>query len=274
MNLKDITPVLMCGGEGRRLRPLSRKHCPKPFVKAFSTHSLFQKTLKRVGAFAAPVVLTREDLMPLVVQQAGNIEAVVEPVARNTAPALLKMCLEAKDKDAPHLFLPTDHDIQDITPLLNVLAALEYSHDLVLFGISPDHASTRYGYIGQGAVTFHEKPDKQRAQSYIDKHYLWNSGMVLATPRVILQEAELHAPALLSLVREKCYAAIKPISFDYAILEKSERITCVPVDLVWRDVGTLRSYLNYVWNMYDKSTGKTKHKPHSDDRAEGLLSKS
>lgn len=261
MRLDQVTPVLMCGGEGKRLRPLSRRKCPKPFITMFGRGSLFQETLRRVKLLGAPVVLTREDLEDIVLEQAGDIacdmKCVLETCAKNTAPAILKMCLSVSDIDKPLLFLPTDHFIEDFKPLLNAVQKVldgDWCAYITLFGIAPTYPATRYGYIGQDPVVFHEKPNRDTAQSYIESSYLWNSGMLLASARTILSEASIHAPELLQLVKND-YEAIAPVSFDYEILEKSEIIKCTPVDLIWMDVGTWGSYLSYFWKKHDK----TKH---------------
>ncbi|MBL4869351.1 MAG: hypothetical protein JKX72_00185 [Robiginitomaculum sp.] len=252
MLLRDVTPILMCGGEGKRLRPFSTKKCPKPFIRTIGRESLFQKTISRVSACASPIILTRKDLKSLITAQAGNIKMVLEPVAKNTAPAIIKACLESENQDTPYLFMPADHDISDISPLLEAIKNIDDKGDVItLFGISPTSPETRYGYIGQSPVAFHEKPNKEMAKSYIEKGYLWNSGMILASPRTILNEAKKHVPELLSLVKDNNYEEIAPISFDYAILEKSSIIKCVRVDLTWRDVGTLKSYLSYIYKPYD-----------------------
>ena len=265
----------MCGGEGRRLRPLSRQRFPKPFIKPFQSKSLFQKTLSRVEALGNPIALTRYDLQGLVTQQAGyEIDCVIEPMAKNTGPAILKACLEANDRDAPYLFLPTDHDIQNIAPLLKALELIDVQDKITLFGISPLFPSSQYGYIGLNPTAFYEKPDRHLAREYIRNGFLWNSGMVLATPKTILREASLYASDMLKLVEENCYSEIKSNSFDYAILEKSETIDSVPVDLVWRDVGTLQTYFNYFWKPYDRNQDTSKYKSHSNDRTKGVLSKS
>ncbi|MGB1077604.1 MAG: sugar phosphate nucleotidyltransferase [Bdellovibrionales bacterium] len=260
MRLEEIVPVLMCGGEGKRLRPLSRKSCPKPFIRVWGQDSLFQKTLKRVVKLAPPIILTRWDLKDIVVEQVGEVEFVLEPCAKNTAPAILKMCLEAVNPDQYHLFLPTDHEIQDMSPLLEVIENIgDCEGQIILFGIEPDCPATRYGYIGQSPVEFHEKPSPDLATSYIEKGFLWNSGMVLATPRTILEEAEKYIPEILALVRDNRYQEIESISFDYAVLEKSEIIKCCPVKMSWMDVGTWGSFLTYFRSTYEQSYRKAKY---------------
>lgn len=249
MRLKDVVPVLMCGGDGKRLYPLSRSKCPKPFIRLGFQKTLFQKTLERVSGFATPLVLTRTDLKPLAQKQSNRfLRYALEPCAKNTAPAILKMCLELdnQEKDRPHLFLPTDHKIADIAPLLNVLQKIECGQSIVLFGIKPTSPSTRYGYIGGYPLKFHEKPNKDMAQTYIKKGFLWNSGIILATPSTILKEAEKYIPVLLKMIKSGHYLDVSPISFDYAILEKSEIIKCAPVVLDWMDVGTWGAYLKYL----------------------------
>ena len=142
--------------------------------------------------------------------------------------------------------MPTDHDIVDIHPLWDAINATVLGDDMIhLFGIHPDAPSSRYGYIGGSPLRFFEKPSLQKARDYIQQGFLWNSGIVLAKPRAILEAARIHVPEMLSHVENNRYDLIEPLSFDYAILEKSETIVSIPVSLKWRDVGTLRSYLNY-----------------------------
>ena len=271
-----IYPVILCGGSGTRLWPVSRKAYPKQFAPLIGEDSLYQMTLKRLSGpdFAAPVIMTGDDFRFMAMEQAGDIglsdaRVYIEPVARDTAPAILTAALLLKDEpDALMLVAPSDHVIGDTDAFVTgVRAAAEAAGEgaLVTFGVQPDRPETGYGYLelaetpdGTAAVplkSFREKPDAETAQTMLDAgNYLWNAGIFLFRVSDILAAFKAHAPDLI----EPCEAAIadstedlgfcrlgaaaygraKAISFDYAIMEKAEKVMTVPMASAWSDLGS------------------------------------
>ena len=222
MATPTITPVLLAGGSGTRLWPLSRKSYPKQFAKLMGEESLFQASARRLSGpgFAAPLVLTGESFRFIVSEQLAAVEQapqglLIEPEGRNTAPAILAaaLWLEARDPDAVMLVAPSDHVIPDVGGFrAAVTAALPRAldGDLVTFGIAPDRPETGYGYLemAEGAeataitpqklARFVEKPDAERAaQMLAAGNFLWNAGIFLFTARTITQAFGTHASDLL-----------------------------------------------------------------------------
>ena len=274
-----IVPVILCGGSGARLWPLSRLNKPKQFLPVLDDFSLLQNTLRRL--------LKRDDIDPHdiiavthdsfeqdVQQQLAEIDPhatkhiLREPCARDTAATVAFATLYAARNfgaDALLWLLPSDHHIGQESVLNQALNnAIESAKDsfIVTFGMTPTRPDTGYGYIKVDHITaaheaikttqFVEKPTLETAQAYCDsKQYLWNSGMFLFTAQTGLKEYQKLAPALLSNVDSALflssdlqkadadrYAAIKPISFDYAIMEKSSSVTVIPCDPEWSDIGS------------------------------------
>jgi mannose-1-phosphate guanylyltransferase/mannose-6-phosphate isomerase len=222
-----ITPILLCGGSGTRLWPLSRKSYPKQFVPLIGEKTLFQASAERLSGpgFAPPVVLTNSEFRFIVTEQLigtaidpGAI--LIEPEGRNTAPAILAAALfiEQSDPDALMLVAPSDHVVPDpesFRAAVAVGAGAARNGRLVTFGITPDYAETGYGYLElpqapeAGALTplpltrFVEKPDAVEAARMITSgNYLWNAGIFLFTVQTILQAFRTHAPDLISPVSE------------------------------------------------------------------------
>ena len=280
-----VYPVIMCGGSGTRLWPVSRKSYPKQFSPLFPGASLFQRTLTRLAGqgHADPVLLTNEDFRFVVAEQMDTAgvaatRIVVEPMGRNTAPAV---CAAARmiardDPDGVLLVLPSDHLISDEAAFAEAtamaVAAARQGH-LVTFGIRPDRPETGYGYIEleeagrdgpQPFVRFVEKPKAPRAAEMVaDGRFLWNSGMFVFSARAILDAFAAHAPDVdaacgkaIDLGREDlfffrldadAYGASPDISIDYAIMEHVQG-TVVPVDCGWNDLGSWAT----VWQETDR----------------------
>lgn len=222
----DITPVIMCGGSGTRLWPLSRKSYPKQFSKLIGPSSVFQQTAQRLSGpgYAPPVILTTSDFRFIVTEQMAEAGVdpgaiLIEPEGRNTGPAVLAsaLWLARDDPDALMLVAPSDHMVAD-DPAFRaaVLAGVSAARagQIVTFGIKPTHAETGYGYLepGEGpgddaprAIPlrrFVEKPDKARAEAMLEAgNYLWNAGIFLFSVRTILEAFEAHAPDLIAPVR-------------------------------------------------------------------------
>jgi mannose-1-phosphate guanylyltransferase/mannose-1-phosphate guanylyltransferase/mannose-6-phosphate isomerase len=268
-----ITPVLLCGGAGTRLWPLSRAGRPKQLLALAGAETMLQQTAARVPedeGFAPPVVVAGAD-------QAAEIEAqlsaaglplgslIVEPAGRNTAPAIALAALAAAP-DELLLVMPSDHVIEDAQGFRAGVArgaSAAREGRLVTFGIRPVRPETGYGYIkvggplGEGvaeAEAFVEKPDMARAETFLaDGGYAWNAGIFLFRADAFLEALRLHAPQVLEAAsaamdglekgvriapRAAAFAASPSISVDHAVMEKAERIAVVPLDIGWSDVGS------------------------------------
>jgi len=270
-----IVPVLMCGGSGTRLWPLSRRSFPKQFANILGGESLFQAAARRYAApdFAAPLLITADDFRFIVAEQLEAVRIrqqaiLIEPEGRNTAPAAAAAALHALagDPDAMVLLVPSDHAIEDAAAFRNaVLAGREAAADgyIVTFGIAPERPETGYGWLDRGAEIapgvhrlerFIEKPDAARAaELFADDRHMWNSGVFLARADVLVAAFEAHAPAILSTVRAALEAAEPDLQFlridpalwaqvpedsiDYAVMEKADRIALVPFTGAWSDLG-------------------------------------
>ena len=272
-----LIPVILSGGSGTRLWPLSRKNMPKQFLALRGDSTLFQQTVLRACALDAagsPIVVCNEEHRFLVAEQLRaldlrNASILLEPVPRNTAPAIALAAWQAlaRDAEATLLVLPADHLIGD-TP--SFAAAIETALPLagqgwlVTFGIRPDAPETGFGYIkrgesvGDGAFRverFVEKPDAIKARQYVEAgDFEWNSGMFLFKASRYLEELQHHAPDMhatskaafdvaktdLDFVRvdKSAFAASPDKSIDYAIMEKTDRAAVVPVSCAWSDIGS------------------------------------
>lgn len=268
-----IHPVILSGGSGTRLWPLSREHYPKQLLclTASGSDTLLQQTIKRLDGLAdvaPPLLVCNDEHRFLVAEQLRETgrepEAIVlEPVGRNTAPALTlaALALSRSDADALLLVMPADHVIADVAAFHDaVTRALTLARQgmLVTFGIVPSTAETGYGYIRRGdgdrVAEFVEKPDLATAQKYVQSgEYLWNSGMFLLRASRWLEELKRHRPDILTA----CQAAFKKVtqdmdflridkqafilspsdSIDYAVMEKTDRAAVVPLDAGWSDIG-------------------------------------
>ena len=270
-----IQPVILCGGSGTRLWPLSRKSFPKQFVPLIGGKSLLQLTLERVvgltdGASDNVICVAGDEHRFLVAETMHSADVtgavILEPAARNTAAAMALAALHAQD-DAQLLFCPADHHIPDISAFAAMVrkgvgAAAEGS--IVTFGVTPSFPSTAYGYIERGAprpdggfavAGFVEKPDLERAQSLLlEGQVLWNAGIFLCTAGTLLKALHLHAPDILAGCRQamagaakdgifvrpepKSFAACRSESIDYAVMERYDDLVVLPFDGIWSDVGS------------------------------------
>lgn len=282
-----ITPVILCGGSGTRLWPLSRKSYPKQFAPLIGDETLFQGSARRMNGplFASPVVITNSDFRFIVMEQLRAIGVVpstilVEPEGRNTGPAVLAGALNLArlDPEAIMLVAPSDHVVQDTTKFeAAIMQGLEAVNNgkLVTFGITPTRAETAYGYLELadtpkgGAVSlkrFVEKPSEKRAKEMVAAgSFLWNSGIFLFKAKDIINAFKAHAPALLSPVQEavttsqndlgfsklgaNAWSKVDDISIDYAVMEKATNLSVVPLDSGWSDLGGWDA----VWRESQKS---------------------
>jgi len=273
-----LIPLILSGGSGTRLWPVSRKNLPKQFLELAGKGTLFQQTLERtlkLPAVAAPIVVASEDHRFLAAEQLlqigiiGSATIVLEPLARNTAPAIALGALQAMqvDGDPLLLVLPADHLIGNTATFVdavNQAVPLAEQGWLVTFGIRPDRPETGFGYIRRAAAIdehgfqveqFVEKPDLATAASYLaDGRYDWNSGMFLFKASRYLEELAEHAPDMLAAVREasarssadldfvrideESFSHVPDRSIDYAVMEKTSRAAVVPVDCTWSDIGS------------------------------------
>jgi len=281
-----LIPVILAGGSGERLWPLSRHHTAKPFIDLFGfTYTLFQETLLRVQGLSeqAPIIVCNEVHRFLVAQQLQelsikNASIMLEPVGRNTAPAITLAALEAKrrhqqDDDSEQecimLVLPADHLIKDLDAFSEAIKqSIEVAKEggLVTFGIEVTRPETGYGYIqsldGVSVTAFIEKPDKDTAQRYyLSGEYLWNSGMFVFKPECYLIELALHQAQIhqsvslayqerkedLDFIRidEASFLACPSESIDYALMEKTERAKVVAYRGDWSDVGSWEALFEY-----------------------------
>ncbi|OOG55531.1 mannose-1-phosphate guanylyltransferase/mannose-6-phosphate isomerase [Rhodanobacter sp. C03] len=272
-----LIPLILSGGSGTRLWPVSRKNLPKQFLALAGKGTLFQQTIARTRQLpdiAAPIVVASEDHRFLAADQlleAGIDDAtiVLEPLARNTAPAIALGALQAlaRNADAMLLVLPADHLIGDTSAFVDAVKQampLAAQGWLVTFGIRPDRPETGFGYIrraeaigsdGYRVEQFVEKPDLSKAEAYLaDGGYDWNSGMFLFKASRYLEELTAHAPAMLAAVREAhakasadldfvridrdAFALVQDDSIDYAVMEKTQRAAVIPVSCAWSDIGS------------------------------------
>lgn len=265
--------VILCGGSGTRLWPVSRTLLPKQFVQIFAGKSLFQKTIERnLHITPRHMIVSNADQYFLAVDQLEEInsssrEFLLEPVGRNTAPAIA-LALLSLERSEVVLVTPSDHLIQDIAAYEKaVKRAAELAREgfLVTFGIKPQYPETGYGYIesdGEKVLSFTEKPDVNTAQTYIEKgNYYWNSGMFAFQVGVFLDELERHSPEIFKAAQKayenmKAKRALSDVfmriskddmeripedSVDFAVLEKSDKVRVVPADIGWSDLGSFDS---------------------------------
>lgn len=253
--------VTLAGGGGKRLWPLSRIDHPKQLLPFYGSMTLLEKTLERMQQFAPQerqyVVTTQtyaQNIQQLVGDKIGH--TIIEPVARNTAPAITLSCLEIMkhDPDALIIFVPADHVIHDqekFTQAIEVACAYAQKHDeLVLLGIKPHRAATEYGYIEIKQTSeqvnpverFHEKPTADVAQWYFQNEtMLWNSGIICVRAAVLLREIETYAPELIQNIA--AYESLPSCSIDYAVLEKTKHIAVVSAEFDWSDIGSLATFI-------------------------------
>ena len=283
-----MIPVILSGGSGSRLWPLSRKQYPKQFLALTGEHTLFQQTLERLvfEGMEPPVVVSNLEHRFIVQEQLEALSLktqsiLLEPFGRNTAPAvaIAAMKLMAEGRDELLLILPADHVIEDQRAFQRALALATNAAEkgeMVLFGVPADRPETGYGYIKSGderglpdgvirVERFVEKPDEARAQQFVEEGgYFWNSGMFLFRASRFLEElkkhdADIYDTCLLALERSQhdgdlinidaaTFECCPDNSIDYAVMEKTRRACVVPLAAGWNDVGSWSS----IWEVHDK----------------------
>lgn len=279
--------VILCGGSGTRLWPISRKSTPKQFAKIFDNESLFEKTILRNKSFSnSYMVVVNKVQLPICQAQVSKdlqkcTDFLIEPVGRNTAPAIALAAM-ASDPDEILLVLPSDHLIKDMNIYDNcVKQAIEMAQNnkLVTFGIKPEYPETGFGYIeaeGTSVLSFKEKPDEQTAKQYIESgNYYWNSGMFCFKAKTFLDELQKHSPEIFneamntfnnkntdSKVSNFNLADMEKIpsdSIDYAVMENSNKVSVIPSSFYWSDMGSFDSLYG---ELEKDQSGNTKIENH------------
>jgi len=284
-----MTNIILCGGSGTRLWPISRTLMPKQFVKMFNDKSLFQLTVQRnLKVCDKNVIVSNAEQYFLALDQLEedlnfdmkNSKFLLEPIGRNTAPAIALACM-ALNKNEIVLVTPSDHLIKDEKEYEKVLLKaqeLAKEDNLVTFGITPTFAETGFGYIEAdnfNVKAFHEKPDLKRAKEYLKAgNYYWNSGMFMFKAGVFLNELKKYTPNIYEAcekafenatkgemirIKHEDMANIPNNSIDYAVMEKSKKVKVVPSNINWSDVGSFDA-------LYDElekdENGNTKNDKH------------
>jgi len=265
--------IILAGGVGSRLWPLSRTYYPKQFVKLKGmNHSMFQLTYKRalmLGDIDDIYIVTNKDYKFLITGQISELgvlpnekNILLEPQARNTLPAIYYAVNEIKKKcDDRVAVFPSDHIINSSEDFVSTICKCQNVADdfIVTFGIQPLSPETGYGYIQPGepleygfkALSFKEKPDQELANMYVEKGYLWNSGMFLFSTDLFTSELIEYCPQIFRAFEESsdikdCFDRIQPISIDYGIMEKSRKVAVLPFSIDWNDMGGFAAfYDNY-----------------------------
>tara|TARA_R110002110_G_scaffold415748_1_gene654796 strand:+ start:25143 stop:26552 length:1410 start_codon:yes stop_codon:yes gene_type:complete len=270
-----LTPVLLSGGVGSRLWPVSRELHPKQFLPLAGELSMLQETLRRTSGLeeTAALVVCNEEHRFMVAEQLRQVDLeasalILEPQGRNTAPAVALAALRAIENDAEALLLvlPADHLIKDVAAFVDAVdRAVPFAQQgrMMTFGVVPSSPETGYGYINCGSLIepgifelerFVEKPDLETARGYVDSgHYLWNSGMFLLRAQTYLDELAQHAPQILECCQRAMRGASEDMDFvrpeavafdecpsdsiDYAVMEKTSAGGVVSLDCGWSDVG-------------------------------------
>ena len=282
-----MTNIILCGGSGTRLWPISRTLMPKQFVKLFSNKSLFQLTIERNSKVCkSQFIVSNAEQYFLALDQLEELNKVnnsylLEPIGRNTAPAIALACMNL-DYDEIVLVTPSDHLIKDEKEYEKVLKkAKEFAinDNLVTFGITPTFPETGFGYIESindfDVKAFHEKPNLQTATKYLqDGNYYWNSGMFCFKAGVFLDELKKYSLEIYNQssiafnnaskdgiirIKHEDMSAIPEDSIDYAVMEKSNIVKVIPSNISWSDIGSFDSLFE---ELAKDKNGNTKNDKH------------
>ena len=286
--IHKIFPVVLCGGIGKRLWPISRQSYPKQFSKFMGQYSLFQNTINRFKdpRYELPIILTSNDYRFIIEDQLNQIEVdnsdiLIEPNPRDTAPAILAAALQIKRVSGNSIMvvLPSDHSIGDDEELLSLIynsCDITEKGEIICIGIKPDRIETGFGWIEPATTKFkhsnlyrvkkfYEKPDKEKAEQFFNQGvFLWNSGIYVFTTETIIDAFDKYTPMLsryvndavqnskqdLNFIRldEKNWNEIKPISIDYSIMEQIPNMLVAQYEYGWNDLGDW----NAVWRENEK----------------------
>ena len=278
----EIVPVILAGGQGKRLWPLTSPKRPKPFLSLNSGLSFFQRTVLRVRSFAPPIIVCHHSYRGLVKDHLARVKVepraiILEPDHRNTAAAIAMAAFFLKGQGSLMLVLPSDHSMKNIRSFEKaVVESIAYTiENMVLLGVTPTAAETDYGYImlepGETACRpvkqFVEKPDEKKAEMLLSLgNCLWNTGMFLSRPSVFLQQLERASPGIFEMAQlahegraekghfiqpdKKFFSEIEPLSVDYAVMEKATSYFARELNVPWSDVGTLRRL--WRWRFKDQ----------------------
>src|ERR1700716_2253271 len=289
MSTCPLIPVILCGGSGTRLWPLSRETYPKQFLRLLGKESLLQQTMQRckgIETIAPPLLVCNESSRFVAAEQLreigiDNARILLEPMRRNTAPAIATAALHAlsEHEDPLLLVLPSDHSIKNhdaFCPAVHFAIRAAIQGDLVTFGIKPQGPETGYGYIraassetksAQPVLEFVEKPNRATAEQYTaSANYCWNRGMFLFRASRYLEELTLYQPEIVAACREavalakkdfdfirldgKAYAASPDKAIDYAVMERTDRASMIAMEAGWSDIGSWAS----VWDVAEKDS--------------------
>lgn len=259
--------VILAGGSGSRLWPLSRELYPKQLLNLYSSESLLQSTFERLNKFIPSqniISVTNTKLYSGVKMQLGQLSEksiiLSEPISKNTAPAIaisVKYIIENSDEDETILVVPSDLLIKDNESFeLSIKEAQKYVDEgyIVTFGVTPTYPETGFGYIkslDNKVITFCEKPNKQIAEQYVkDGEYYWNSGIFMFKISTIIKELETHCPEISAIIKNiNCsdtipfteFDKMPNISIDYALMEKSQNVAMIELKSDWKDLGSWQS---------------------------------
>ncbi len=287
-----IIPIILCGGTGSRLWPVSRENYPKQFLKIDGKQSLFQKTILRIKSnhlFLSPIIICNENYKFRIASELEEISVkpeviIVEPSVKNTCPAISLAAHYIKKKfneNVSMLVMPSDHVVKEEKSLIDSIAntAENCKNYLLTFGITPSYPATGYGYIKAGdnfhgtikrVIQFTEKPDKETAQKFIaTQNYYWNSGIFLFGLEVYLSELERFNPKIWNdtksaitnskkeldflQIDEEEFIKCENISIDYALLEQTKKSLVTPLNIEWYDLGNWQSIYDYSEKDHNKN---------------------